>query len=380
MSESRQQPDPKPGRPLSTRAIVIGGVLIGLVGAAAVVALLHFYGGGTERDKAGLDVVRTAGTLLVGTGGAIALLLTARRQRSTEQTLEHQRAVAAANERDVTEQRLTELYTRAVDQLGSERAPVRLGGLYALERLAQNNSDQRQTIVDVICAYLRMPYTPPEDPPPTADSAERSEDEKRRQELQVRLTAQGILGAHLKPKAADAFWAGINLDLSEAHLHRLDLTDCQMHNVLFSGARFSEDAWFNRAQFDDVTQFSRARFGEGAVFFGDARFNSVTFFDNVQFGRVAGFDDANFATIVMFTDARAKLARFNKAQFSGPVFFGGAEFHEVQLSGARARPDPARPHPHKPAHYWPAGWKTRDATEGEEEGWAYLIPDEDATE
>jgi hypothetical protein len=152
MSESRLQPHPEPGRPLSIRAIVIGGVLVSLVGAAAVVTLLYFYSGGTARDRAGLDVVRTAGTLVVGTGGAIALLLTARRQRYTELTLEHQRDVAATVERDTVEQRITELYTRAVHQLGNDKAPVRLGGLYALERLAQNNPGQRQTIVDVICA------------------------------------------------------------------------------------------------------------------------------------------------------------------------------------------------------------------------------------
>ncbi|MDP9866447.1 hypothetical protein J2S55_005713 [Streptosporangium brasiliense] len=45
---------------------------------------------------------------------------------------------------------------------------MRLAGLYALERLAQDNPGHRQTIVNVICAYLRMPYTPPE-PAPAPD-------------------------------------------------------------------------------------------------------------------------------------------------------------------------------------------------------------------
>jgi len=38
--------------------------------------------------------------------------------------------------RDATERRITELYTKAADQLGSEKAPVRLAGLQALQRLA----------------------------------------------------------------------------------------------------------------------------------------------------------------------------------------------------------------------------------------------------
>jgi multisubunit Na+/H+ antiporter MnhB subunit len=86
----------EPGRPLSIRAIVVGGLVLGAVGAVAVSLLLYLYGGGTDKDKAKLDVVRTAGTLVVGTGGAAALLLAALRQRSTELTLEHQREVAVA--------------------------------------------------------------------------------------------------------------------------------------------------------------------------------------------------------------------------------------------------------------------------------------------
>jgi hypothetical protein len=72
---------------------------------------------------------------------------------------------------DATERRVTELYTKAADQLGSDKAPVRLAGLYALERLAQDSPGQRQTIVNVICAYLQMPYTPPGIAPvePSAD-------------------------------------------------------------------------------------------------------------------------------------------------------------------------------------------------------------------
>ncbi|MBV9163071.1 MAG: hypothetical protein JO281_16280, partial [Pseudonocardiales bacterium] len=241
MTRNRPQRQPEPGRPLSRRAIVIGSVLMVLVGAVAVGALHHFYGGGTQHDSAGRDMVRTAGTLVVGVGGFFGLLLAARRQRSTEQTLEHQREVATANERNAAEQRITELYTRAVDQLGAEKAPVRLGGLYALERLAQNNPTQRQTIVNVICAYLRMPYTPPDDQPPSEDDPENAHKryEQRRQELQVRLTAQRVLAAHLLPGQPAVFWAQIELDLTGAHLQQLGLMGCHIRSARFDGATFA---------------------------------------------------------------------------------------------------------------------------------------------
>jgi hypothetical protein len=61
-------------------------------------------------------------------------------------------------------QQVTDTYTRAVEQLGHAEAPVRLGALYSLVSLAQDNPRRRQTVVDVLCAYLRMPYTPPGTP------------------------------------------------------------------------------------------------------------------------------------------------------------------------------------------------------------------------
>jgi pentapeptide repeat protein len=369
---ARQRPS-EPGRPLTIRVIVLGGVFVGLVGAGAVVALLYFYGGGTDRDRAGLDVVRTAGTLVVGAGGAIALLLTARRQRSTELTLEHQRQVAAAAERDAVEQRVTELYTHAVDQLGNDKAPVRLGGLHALERLAQNNPDQRQTIVDVICAYLRMPYAPPADAAPAEAHARY---ENRRQELQVRLTAQRILAAHLQPDATDAFWDEIDdLDLSEAHLYRLDLSGCHIQKAQFDRAQFSGYAVFNRAQFSGDAVFNGAQFG-GDAWFGGARFSGNAEFDVAQFSRGVMFSEAQFNGYAVFGGAQFNgYAVFSGAQFSGNAVFGGAQFSGYTVfGGARVRPHCSQ--------LWPAGWTTRGprTTEGEEEGWMYLVRVEDSIE
>ncbi len=210
ISQGKQDKQPT-ARTLSHRAIVLGGVFVLGIAVTSGTVLWCLYHDADPRVQ--LDAIRTASAITVAAGGAAALLLAARRQRSTEQTLEHQRDVAQATERDAAEQRITELYTRAVDQLGAEKAPVRLGGLHALERLAQKNPTQRQTIVDVICAYLRMPYTPPDDQAPGEDAPEDAHRryEQRRQELQARLTAQRILSAHLKPKTAEVFWDDIDL-------------------------------------------------------------------------------------------------------------------------------------------------------------------------
>ncbi len=82
-------------------------------------------------------------------------------QEQAEFARQHQERVAAAAETDAEARRITELYTRAADQLGSSQAPVRLADLYALERLAQSSPGRLQTIVHVVCAFLRMPFTVP---------------------------------------------------------------------------------------------------------------------------------------------------------------------------------------------------------------------------
>ncbi|ALO65249.1 hypothetical protein AS189_00550 [Arthrobacter alpinus] len=48
----------------------------------------------------------------------------------------------------------TNRYTEAIKQLGDDSTSVRLGGIYALERIAQDSLRDRQTILDVLCANL----------------------------------------------------------------------------------------------------------------------------------------------------------------------------------------------------------------------------------
>jgi len=76
-----------PARPLSNWAIWLGAVIVLAIAVTAWVVLLRRYGGTGAGIE--LDAIRTAGALVVGTGGAFALLLAARRQRSTELTLVH---------------------------------------------------------------------------------------------------------------------------------------------------------------------------------------------------------------------------------------------------------------------------------------------------
>jgi hypothetical protein len=50
---------------------------------------------------------------------------------------------------------ITERFTRAVDQLGHTAIDVRLGGIYALERIARDSSADHGPVVEVLTAYVR---------------------------------------------------------------------------------------------------------------------------------------------------------------------------------------------------------------------------------
>jgi uncharacterized membrane protein YidH (DUF202 family) len=403
---------------LSLKTIWWTSALVVAVGVGLAIWLLFAYGHGDAQQRNQLEAIKTAGAIVVGTGGAVALLLAARRQRTAEIALKQkdrdqldiarayalQERVAAANEVDAVERRITELFTKAADQLGSVKAPVRLAGLYALERLAQTNPEQRQTVVNVLCAYLRMPYQPPDEskgagadtaqgPGPAHEQA--SDLEQRIQEREVRLTAQQILTDHLCPgddpaNPAATFWPESRLNLTGAHLINFDLTNCHLVHAhfieaQFSGVRFEKaqflgvarfdsaqflgNVGFEKAQFHVAAGFEKAQFlgvarFDSAQVLGVARFDSAQFtgdagFGTAQFGGDAGFDGAQFSRNVQFTKAQFNGdALFTKAQFNASIQFDEAQFSEV---ASKATP--------------PAGWTFEPAqsSEGEMLLWR-LIP------
>ncbi|GAA4433080.1 pentapeptide repeat-containing protein [Actinokineospora soli] len=364
-------PIPQPERPAvpmkppstGTVAAAVGGVVVAVGGLLTVLWLL--IDGGSPQAPTQLELVRVGLTVLLGTGGLFGLWLAWRRQRSTEIALQQkerdqtdvarayalQERTALASEADAAARRITDLYTKAVEQLGSDKAPVRLGGLYALERLAQDHTDQRQTIVNVLCAYLRMPYTAPSDPPETDDTTDPAvrkeliaEHREQVQEREVRLAAQRILAHHLNPgddtdRPVKTFWAHIDLDLTGATLIDLDLDYCTIHTAQFVRATFTGDAWFNWATFTDIAGFLGATFTRDASFVG-ATFTGYALFDGATFTGDAGFDKATFTRNAEFGgatftgDAKFGEATFTRnAEFGGATFTGDAEFGGATFTG-----------------------------------------------
>ena len=102
---------------------------------------------------------------------------------------------------------LNERFATAAEQLGSDQPAIRLAGVYAMAGLAGDWEENRQTCVDVLCAYLRIPYEP--DPGQDALEPQRLAFQAIRE---VRLTVIRVITAHLREDAASVL-AGLELRL-----------------------------------------------------------------------------------------------------------------------------------------------------------------------
>lgn len=391
--------DDRLGKVLTTRAIGLAGLLLVIVALGTLWLLLALFGAGTSADQARLEVFRATSNVVLGAGGAVALLLAARRQRlaelelrrkeqelaQRERTQDHVERVAADSRAhqlrlaedarlDAIERRITELYTKAADQLGSNTAAVRLAGLYALERLAQNTPAQRQTIVNLLCAYLRMPYTLPSvrqlppwsslsvtetSPGPAIASQSHLSDDNdhaRTQELEVRGTAQRIIADHLYPgddlhEDRPEYWPDIKLNLTGAFLCHFDIRGCRVGNVRFGGARFAGWTRFEDVHFGGYSIFGDATF-ERSANFKHAHFQERALFRGARFHSGATFEGARFADDALFGGIRTidGVAHLDGAVFHGTTSFAAAVFdQDVVFTHAHVRSGTED-------HVWPEGW------------------------
>jgi Pentapeptide repeats (9 copies) len=166
---------------------------------------------------------------------------------------------------------LNERFATAAGQLGSDKPPmVRLAGVYAMAGLADDWPENRQTCVDVLCGYLRMPYEP--DPGQDAPEPKRLAFQAIRE---VRHTVIRVITAHLqKNKDAATSWQGLNFDFTGAVFDGGDFAGAVFSSgeVSFVGAVFSGGMVdFERAVFSGGTvRFAHAVFTGGTVDFSDA--------------------------------------------------------------------------------------------------------------
>ena len=202
-----------------------------------------------EKDRIDLETKsrQTMAQILGGAALLGGLFFTAQTLRVTQETLQ------------ITQEgQITERFTKAIDQLGKpgkDNLAVRLGGIYALERIARDSAKDHEPIMEVFTAFVReqthVQKTTPAKPSPASGKSSGQERAKVPADIQAILTVLGrrtrtygkgesqplnlsttqLQGANL----AEAQLEGANL--SGAQLQGADLSGAQLKGANLSGAQ-----------------------------------------------------------------------------------------------------------------------------------------------
>lgn len=243
----------------------------------------------TDRATSRGDALKT-GALA---GGAIAALyglwLNDRRRRTEEDRHEIERSRIS-----------DERFAKSIELLGNEADQVRVGAMHSLAGLARTRPEYRQTVLDVLCAYLRRPFDHPSFDrdrkwePEDKAAAERERLVRRAAERLIRdiLPRPGTTGPTLSLNLSDARlddlglnarrvgWFGADrsevltcLNLAEAELAgKVSLNHVTIHGRLeVTGATFKRPVLMDGLTVETPVDFSTATFAEPPLL-EDAKF------------------------------------------------------------------------------------------------------------
>ena len=239
-------------------AVVAVAVSVALIWPITDLIAAHDVGliSGSKRAAAlqtAREAVRTQLlTLGAGVFAAGALIFTALNfhllRRNSKQADQRQRDIY-----ELTEQgQVTDRYSKAIEQLGSKELDVRIGGIYALERIARDSPKDHPTVIEVLTAFVRehsREQWPPSDPGGREQERSTRPDvqaavtvvarrDGKRDIRSIDLTGATLIGADLTV-AIDAGVSGadfIAADLAHANLTHADLAHANLTHADLGGA------------------------------------------------------------------------------------------------------------------------------------------------
>lgn len=181
--------------------------------------------------------------------------------------------IAAQNIALALEGQITDRFTKAIAQLGDAQLAVRLGGIYALERIAKDSRKDYWTIIEVLTAFVRhrAAWKPDDSTHPEPASALH----------QVAADVQAVLHVISRREFSYDNGENLSLDLSRTDLRGGDFTSANLNGANLAmahleGASFTgvqlERANLNDAHFDGAmlmgVKFSDTTRMKGAIFKG----------------------------------------------------------------------------------------------------------------
>jgi hypothetical protein len=213
---------------------------------------------------------RTVAQIIAGLVGLIVVYLTWRRIKATEdQVSQMRRTVEVAQEGQITER-----YTRAIEQLAHDKMEVRLGGIYALERIAKDSNKDYWTIMEVLTAYVRenaavknRPEGEEVEPEEAKDTEQTPEQPSMPTDIQAVMTVLGRREVDPEEtRRLDLYGTDLSgVYLRRANLSRANLSRVNLSRVNLNGAKLSGAILFET---DLSGAFSSGANLSGAILFG----------------------------------------------------------------------------------------------------------------
>ena len=277
--------------------------------------------------------------LLVG-GAVLGLLETYRKNANDRAKANADIKAALKNQEHQTEvlkerkAERRERYTKAVEQLGNEKAPVRMGGVYTLigladEWLLDENLDyaekvrEGQVIINNLCAYIRSPFTLTsyyDELSEDAPSLEGSYKDKKEKfyvdkatldsEADVRLSIIKEIHDRIQgpDKNTPGAWSDFEYDFSgSTFFYPIDLTNSYYAKPInFSGSTYQ--GWAN---------------------FTDSTYQGWANFTGSTYQALANFTGSTYEDEAYFTDSTYQ----GWANFRGSTYQGGADFRDSTYQG-----------------------------------------------
>jgi hypothetical protein len=124
------------------------------------------------------------------------------------------------------EGQVTDRYTKAIEQLGSDKLDVRIGGIYALERVARDSARDHPIVMEVLTAFIR----------------ERSLDERPPQVISKTVSAQITTTLVVPPSTRPDVQAAVTVigrRDAKRDIRLIDLTDANLTGANLTGADLS---------------------------------------------------------------------------------------------------------------------------------------------
>ncbi|MFN7657556.1 MAG: pentapeptide repeat-containing protein, partial [Dolichospermum sp.] len=161
------------------------------------------------------------------------------------------------------QKQITERFSKAIEQLGSDKPEVILGGIYTLERIARDSAPDQWTIMEVLTAFVRQNA-------PIIKENESQSPEDQEKFLKLRISIQACLTVIAERK--HPYLENKPLDLTKVNISGFNLYGADLKGANLFGADLREA---NHAGAVHIGADLRGAVLAGAVLIGANLFGAV---------------------------------------------------------------------------------------------------------